>query len=396
MSSYRVLLARRAARAVALACGLGSLSFSSYILGIVLAVHAATGSFAAAGAAVSAFAAGSALLAPLRGRLVDRRGVRTLVLLALVHAGALVLVLLGCGSFPHAWALAGGAGLAGASAPPLIATARSIWPQVTGPELVRAGHALNAALGDGAQVAGPALTGAMAALVSPAVALALLAPGPLLGALILVRAAPSRLAREAAGPTGHGIWGALHESGGLRTLVACEIGLGVWLGALEVAAPAVAADSGAAALAAVPLALFAAGSIALSLWSGRGLRRRSASWRFLAGSIAVAIVLPACLAVPSLAGIAAVAVLAGAGFGLLNVAGFELLDRVVAPGRAVEAFTWITTGQGAGLAAGAIAAGQLARGGPANALLLVAFPATLGAAVAIVNRSALADPAPSG
>jgi hypothetical protein len=35
------------------------------------------------------------------------------------------------------------------------------------------------------------------------------------------------------------------------------------------------------------------------------------------------------------------------------VALFELLDHVVPPARAVEAFTWLTTAQGAGSAAGA-------------------------------------------
>lgn len=389
MSSYRALLARPAARALALACGLGWLSFASYILGLVLAVHAATGSFAVAGAAVAAFTAGSALLAPLRGRFVDRRGPRALGYLAPVHAGALLLVLLSCASSPDAWVLVASAGLAGATAPPLIATARSIWPQVSGPEMARTAHALNAALGDGAQVLGPALTGALAALASPLVALALLVPGPLLGSLILAHAAPSRASQAAPSGRAHRVWGVLHHSAGLRTLVACEVGLGVWLGALEVAAPAIAAQSGAAALAAVPLTLFAAGSIVVSLWTGRGLLRRSPTWRYLAGSIALAAVLPVCLLIPSLAGIAAVAVLAGAGFGLLNVAVFELLDRIVASDHAVEAFTWITTGQGAGLAAGAAATGQLARSGPSSALLLVAFPAAAAAAIAVVNRSAL-------
>ena len=66
-STYRALFRRAEARSVALSCGLGWLSFAGYGLAIVLAVEAATGSFAVAGATVAAFSAGSALLAPLRG-----------------------------------------------------------------------------------------------------------------------------------------------------------------------------------------------------------------------------------------------------------------------------------------------------------------------------------------
>ena len=65
------------------------------------------------------------------------------------------------------------------------------------------------------------------------------------------------------------------------------------------------------------------------------------------------------LVVPSLVGIAAVAVLVGLGYALLNVALFQMLDHVVAADRAVEAFTWLTTATAAGTSLGAVSAGQL-------------------------------------
>jgi MFS family permease len=388
-SSYRALFARTGARAVALSCGLGWLSFASYGLAIVLAVEAATGSFPVAGAAVAAFSAGSALLAPLRGRFVDRRGPRALAYFAPLHAAALLLLVVGCASSHSSWVLVGTAGLAGTFTPPLIATARAVWSQVSGPDLARTSHSVNAALGDAAQVIGPAFTGAVAAVASPLVALGLLVPGATVGALILaVSARP--LVPSAPRPSAHRVWGVLRESAGLRTIVVCELAMGLWLGALEVAAPATAAAaSGDAEVGAVPLAVFATASVAVSLWSGTGRLQRTAAWRYLAGSIAVAVVLPLCLLVPSLVGITAVVAVAGAGFGLLNVALFELLDDVVSSDRAVEAFTWLTTWQGVGLAAGAAGAGQLSRGDPSGTLVLVALPAALAAAVAVANRPAL-------
>ncbi|HST39670.1 MAG TPA: MFS transporter [Conexibacter sp.] len=450
MSSYRALLARPGARAVALACGLGWLSFSSYALALVLAVEAASGSFATAGATVAAFAAGSALLAPLRGRVVDRRGPRALATFAIPHAAALLGLVALCagavgggssleGSAQGAeraamWPLLVCAALAGATAPPLIATARSLWPRVAGAELARSGHALNAALGDAAQVAGPALTGALAALAVPLVALAALIPGVVAGALLLARAAPRAAApasSRAAAPVAIATRAAeslvppryetlrcstrargLRANRALRTLVVCEIALGLWLGALEVAAPALAAaDGGAAARGALPLALFATASVVASLWSGRtggrthrrerdaapprerrrARRRlpRDAPTRYLAASLALALILPLCLLAPSLGGLTVTAAAAGTAFGVLNVALFELLDRLVAPARAIEAFTWLTSGQGAGLALGAAGAGQLARGDATGALLLVALPPALAAALAIARRATL-------
>src|SRR3954464_7208411 len=120
MSTYRALLARPGARALALACGRGWRSFGSYGLAIVLAVHAASGSFAAAGAAVAAFSAGSGLLAPVRGRLLDARGPRALALVAPVHAGGLALLVLGCVAGWSDPLVVVVAGVAGATCPPLI------------------------------------------------------------------------------------------------------------------------------------------------------------------------------------------------------------------------------------------------------------------------------------
>jgi MFS family permease len=165
LSSYRALLARAGARRLALSCGLGWLSFSGYSLAIVLAAHAASGSFAAGGAAVAGFSAGAGLLAPVRGRLLDRAGPAMLSYFAAAHAAAATLLILVCAT-PHSTALLiGTAAVTGAAAPPLIATARAVWTRIAGPELVTTAHALNAALGDGAQILSPALVGAVPAAV---------------------------------------------------------------------------------------------------------------------------------------------------------------------------------------------------------------------------------------
>jgi MFS family permease len=312
--------------------------------------------------------------------MVDRRGPRALLVFAPVHGAALALVIAGC-SGPD-WAPVLAAALAGAAVPPVIATARAVWVGIAGPERVATAHALNAALGDAAQVLGPALTAAIAALLSPALALALLIPGVLTGALIVALGTSTQ---RPVTRTAHRVWGVLHESAGLRTLALCDALLGLAFGGLDVTVPALAQDAGLSGVAGVPLAAFAAGSISSTLWTGAA-RWRPAAARYLTGTFVVATTLPLCLAFPSLAGLTGVLIVAGAGFGLLNVALFQLLDEVATADRAVEALTWLTTAQGVGLAAGAALAGQLAHEG---GLVLVAFPAVLAALVAWRRRAGL-------
>jgi hypothetical protein len=388
LSSYRALLGRDRARSLAVACGLGWLSFSGYGLAIILAVHAGTHSFAEAGAAVAAFSVGSGLLAPSRGRSIDRRGPRALGYLAVGHLLGSGLLLIGCSGGHRAWLVFPGAALAGTFAPPIIATARSMWTDVAGPDLARTGHALNAALADAAQIASPALTGVLALLVSPSAALATLVVGAATAAWLLAgRDRPTK--SRSSVPVAHRVWGMLRESAGLRTILACDFAIGGWLGGLEVTVIAVAASAGTPELGALPLASSAVGSIAVSLWSGTHRSSQSAGSRYVMGSVMVAAVLPLTLLAQSVGPIAAILVLAGAGVGLLNVAVFELLDHVVPHDRATEAFTWLTTSQAAGTAVGAAGAGRLAQTDSTAALLLVIAFAVLASAIALARRSAL-------
>jgi predicted MFS family arabinose efflux permease len=383
MSVYSALLKRRGARALALACISGWVTFASSGLAIVLLVEHRTGSFAAAGAAVAAFSAGAGVLAPFRGRLIDSRGAPVLVAFGAGHAAGLVLVIVA----PSGVATVLAAGFAGAVAPPLIATARTVWPVVAGPELTRAAHALNALLGDAASVLGPAATGAFVAWLGAPAALALLAFGPFAGTVIVARVG---VPRRGIGPgeARHGALGALRTSAGLRTLVVVDVWLGMAIGAVDVAAPALAAEESAPELAAIPLAAFAAGSVAASLWAGQA--RSRAQRRFVAGCVLLSVALAGCAFVSSVIALAAVLLFAGAAYGVLNVALFELLDVVVPPRNAVEALTWLTTAGGIGIAAGAAIAGQLAADSPESALLLTAIATVPGAVLALARRRSFA------
>jgi MFS family permease len=376
--AYRSLLAGAAARRLALASVLGWLGFGALSLAIVLSVQHATGSPSASGVALAGFALGSGVLAPARGRLVDFFGPRrALVPFALASGAALLGLALAAEERAPAGVLVALATFAGLSVPPLIASARVVWPQVVAPEQMPAAHGVQAVLGDLGGVAGPVLAGALAAVASPSGALVACALLPVAGALLLVALPwPERTPRKHRG-------GAL-SSPGMRTLVLADVGLYAAWGALEVALPALAGREGAAASAAIPLAAFAAASAVGALVYGT--RPAAAGRRYVLGALALTATLAPLAALSSVWAIAAVLLAAGAAFAAVNVATYALLDEVTPEGTGAEALTWLTTAGAAGMAAGAAAAGALAGSGSvAGALALPAVGAAV-AAVAVVAR----------
>jgi MFS family permease len=376
------LFAGARARRLAIASTLGWLGFGALSLAIVLTVQRAAGSSSAAGIALAGFALGSGVLAPARGRLVDRHGLRqALVPFALVSGAALLGLALAAEEGAAEWVLVALATLGGLSVPPLIASARVVWPQVVAPELLPPAYGVQALLGDIGGVGGPALAGALAALASPSAALIACALLPAAGALLLARLPwPERAPRRRRG-------GAL-ASPGMRTLVLADAGLYAGLGALEVALPAVAAREGAAAAAAFPLAAFAAASAVASLVYGA--RPAPPGRRYVLGSLALVVACVPLAALDQVWALAAVLVAAGAAFAAVNVAVYALLDVVAPEGAGAEALTWLTTAGAAGTALGAALAGWLAGAGAlAAALALPAVGAAVAFAVVAARRGTL-------
>src|SRR4051794_29722574 len=160
---YWALFEGPAARRLAFASALGWLGFAAMALAIVLTVQRASGSPSVAGLALAGFSLGSAL-APLRGRLVDRYGVRAaLVPMAAASGAALVALAAAAGAGASDAVLVALAAAAGVTVPPLIATARVVWPVVVAPEHLQPAYGVQALLSDLGAVVGPALAGGLAA-----------------------------------------------------------------------------------------------------------------------------------------------------------------------------------------------------------------------------------------
>ena len=161
-----------------------------------------------------------------------------------------------------AWALALLACVAGLTAPPLVASARSLWTRAVDASLVRRGYALTSLLSDVGQVAGPVLAGLLFVLAAWA-PLLICSVGTIVAAALIVSGpgAPSTHALPQPMPK-------LRESRGFVGLLVVSILFGCALGLVQVAVPTLAGRWHEAWLAGLLLAAFAIGSVAGALWFG--------------------------------------------------------------------------------------------------------------------------------
>jgi MFS family permease len=374
--SYRALFARGQSRRLIVALSVAWLSFGMVVLAVFLTVHRADGSYALAGLAVAAFSVGSGVLAPFRGRLLDRRGVRPwLVVFASGYALALSALAVLADANAPTWLLILLAAAGGASAPPIVASLRARWPVVVEAALVRRAYALTSIVGDVGLVAAPVLAAVLFVAVPwlPLVACALFA----VAAAVVVVRGWDRSADEQE----HS--GALLLSRGFVVLVVVELALGVALGLVEVAVPAAAARWGATAYSGVLLAAFAAGSVLGGLWFGRRRWRASAERRYLLAAALLAIALLPPLAANGPALLAALLLVAGLAYGPATISLFEALDDLTTA-RATEAFTWMTTSAAVGAAAGNALGGWIGLSA-AFALASATLGTTAGAGLALVR-----------
>jgi MFS family permease len=373
--SYRALLVRGQPRQLIAGLGVAWLSFGMVGLAIFLTTHRAAGSYGLAGVAVAAFSIGSGVLAPLRGRLLDRRGARPWLI---VFAAGYAIALLALAGFAQTdarpWVLVVCAAAGGASAPPLVASLRALWASVVEEALLRRAYALTSVVGDVGLVVAPALAGLLF-VVAFWIPLVISALGAVVAALIV--------AHNARRPTDQNpaTTGAAPLLGrGFVVLTAVEVALGVALGLVEVAVPTAATSWGATAYSGLLLAAFALGSVLSGIWFGQKQWTSTPERRYLVAALLLAVALLPPIIATNAIELAPLLLVAGLGFGPATISLFEALDNLTAS-RATEAFTWITTSAALGTAVGSAAAGWVT----ASIGLWAAFAAasaTLGIAAA--------------
>jgi predicted MFS family arabinose efflux permease len=397
--TYGGLLARPGAGRAFAAAAVARLSFGMTGLSLLLLIHQATGSFAAAGAASGAFSAGT-LTGPVKARLMDRRGQRVMLpVLGLgTAADMLAMALLaqaGCRN-PAAYIVACAA--AGALTPPVGAAMRALWAIIAGGHDTERAYSLDAATEETLYTAGPVLAGLVVTAADPVASMlvtaALLAAGSVLlaasktGASISGARVASPPGRE---PRRRGPAGPLGVPG-FGVLLALVLATSLGLGAIDVAITARAVAGHHPGAAGYILAAGSLGSAFGGLAWGKRRRRSRVSTQMaclvaiMAGGIALTAIAPDLL----LAG--AALALTGTVLAPSAVLSYLTAERLAGPG--AEASTWVNTAWNGGVAAGLALAGlAVSRAGTATPLLAGAAVLAC-AALAVLRRRSVFDAAP--
>lgn len=383
---------------VFLASVVGRLPMGGVALVLILRTREMTGSYAAGGLVAGANALAHGIGGPVLGRIVDRRGqTGALVVSGAVHGAALIAFALLPHGTPLGLAMACAA-VAGFAFPPLSPCLRALWgTQIADPQRRHAAYSFESAAFEMVYIAGPlvfvGLIGA-ASLPAAAAACGLVAA---VGTWLFATAPASREWRP--GDRSSDRAGALRGAG-VRVILCGLFVLGVAVAAIEIA---VAAFAGGEAKAAVLLALWGVGSLIGGLIATRS-RAPADPPRHLSLLLLALAVLSAPLALAGdIATLGALMVVAGLAIAPALATAFGLLGQVAPAGTVTEAFTWVATGFGGGIAAGSALGGWLVEsGGTASAFAVAAAAIAAASAIAFAGRETLrlagrtpAVPAPS-
>jgi MFS family permease len=365
-----------------LAAFIGRLPLSMVGLGCVLLVADETGSYGLGGAVAAAGAVTTALAGPVLGRWADSHGQRRVllpVLAVFVVAGTAFLFAVK-GDWPL-WTVFTSAGVAGACIPPVSSMIRVRWTH-----LLRGSHRLPTALAmesvvdEFVFIVGPVLVTFLSttghATSGVVTAFTLAAVGSLLFAA-QGRTEPPPIPHE------HRNGPSAIRTPGLRVLFVVGAAVGAILGTLEIALVAFADQENAKSLSGVLIAGLAVGSMASGIGWGTvhwqmPLRHRLAAVLVLLTvcSIPLLLVTDVWVMVPFV-------VLAGVAVSPSLISSFTLAEVLVPRSAVTEAFTWIGTALGLGVAVGASVAGKIVDLYGANMAFLVAIVAAAIAAVVV-------------
>lgn len=363
-------------------------------IALVLFVRAETGSYATAGAVAAAFALGSGAGAPLAGRLIDRRGQRSvLIQLCLVHCGGILTVVALTYAGPPTGLLIASALIGGLATPPIGSALRTLWPTLMrdDPALIPTAFALDGVMIELVFVTGPLLVAAANALLSPAAAIVLGTVLVVAGTLMFTSAPPSRDWIAPEGTGAHGPLGVL-RSPGIKTLILTVGPFGFVFGAMEVVLPAFAETHGSRAVAGVLLAVWSLASATGAVVYGARASTTTVPVRVTFARFACLLPLGTLplLAAPSVLGMALLLVPAGMLIAPLLTAGNQMVADVAPASMATEAYTWPITSLVVGVSLGnAVAGGLVEARGWRTALVAGLIVCGLGGLAAVTRTETL-------
>jgi MFS family permease len=393
-SPLRGLMRSPTFRRWALANLFARLPMTMSLLALVLVGEQVTGSLATGAtlAGIQTFTSG--VLAQPRGRWLDRRELRGGLRRDLLLSAAGMLAIAGAGLFgAPVWALGVLAAAEGVASAAVLGGFRALLvPTVTAEEIEPA-NALDAVFVEVAFVAGPAVAGGAALVITP-IGVVFLQAAAFAVAAVLLAGLPTRAPAEdlaLAGP-------APLRTRGAASVYLLAPGIGLTLGAWEATMPARLTDFGWEAAAAGPLLALTALGSGLAGLVAANQRDPLRHGRLLAALLLLgfaATFVPTAIA-PTIPLLGVALLLVGMPIAPLNALGGLALQRIVAVPRQAEGFALFPAMILIGAGAGQVLAGIALRVASPEQLilLLAAIPGVLGLTVmaAIARRRTLGLP----
>ena len=384
MRSYLTVWRLPSAPVLLLSGFAGRLPSSMVPLALLLMVQEQTGSYAVAGAVSATYGIATAALAPVFGRLADRRSPRPVLLvqsllypLLLVAMAAVVL------TAAPVWLMLVAAAAVGASTPLVSGTVRALWSRVD-PRVRPTAYALDATATELVFVAGPTLVAALTLLASPSVALAVAGVLGVAGAFGIAGSAPMRAWQPVAAPRRPLL--ATITTPGMPRVLLSGTALMFGIGGLEVAVPAFADAAGSPGMSGVLLAVWALGSAGGGLWFGARVVSASLPRQYRWCLLGVTIGLAPLAAISSPWLLGALLFLGGTAIAPTLTVQSSLVGSIAPASAVTEAFTWLSTVTFGASAIGAAVGGSLIEtsAGVAGALVMATAAAALAVAVTLV------------
>jgi MFS family permease len=366
-----------------LAAFIGRLPLSMVGLGSVLLVASESHSYGLGGAVAATGAVTTALAGPVIGRLADTFGQRRVLLPVVgLFAASGVAFLWAVREDWWRWTLFVSAGIAGACIPPVSSMIRVRWTHLLrGSPRLPTALAMESVVDEFVFIVGPVLvtflstTGHATSGVVTAFVLATV--GALLFAAQRRTEPPPGGHESRSGPSAM-------RTPGLRVLFVVGVAIGAILGTLEIALVAFADEVDAKALSGVLIAGLAVGSMVSGIGWGTVRWRHPLRHRLLAVLTLLTVLTVPLLLIGSVWLMIPFVVLAGVAVSPSLISSFTLAELLVPRPAVTEAFTWIGTAVGLGVAVGASVAGKVVDMVGANAAFLVATGAA-GVAAATVG-----------
>ncbi len=358
----------------------GRLPSAMVPLALLLLVQQQTGSYAVAGLASATYGIAMAVMAPVLGRLADRRGPRS-VLLTQSVTYPLLLALLATAvlTSTDTAVILGASAAAGFSTPLVSGTVRALWSRVD-PRVRPTAYALDATTTELVFVAGPTTVATLTLLASPVAAIALAGVCTVVGTLGLAFSGAMRSWRPVPAVP-KSLFATVTVPGMPRVLVS-GTALMLGFGAIEVAVPAFADAAGSPGLSGVLLGVWSLGSVAGGLWFGARVLSTSLPRLYRWGLLGTTIGMLPLAAVSSPLLLGALLFLGGTAIAPTLTVQSSLVGSIAPADATTEAFTWLSTIAFGASAVGAALGGALVETpyGVGGALVL----ATTAAALAVV------------